>query len=134
MATNETFAIVEIFGHRKRAGRVTEVQRYGATGIQIEIPKDDGFTVEWYQGSSIFGVRECTEEEARWAAKLMSPPSEYRQLGPGTEADEAEEEEEEEGDEEDDEEDDSDEEEEELEELDEVGHDEPTFDPDGSDR
>lgn len=82
MATNEHWGIVEIMGHRQRAGRLSDVQRFGISMMQIEIPTDDegGFRVEYYSGGSIFAFRECTEEQARAFAKMIAPPPEHRLL------------------------------------------------------
>jgi len=78
------WAIVEIMGHRQRAGRLTEVQRFGAAMMQIEIPLGDadadGYRSEYYSGGSIFAFRECTEEQARRFAKFIAPPEEQRLL------------------------------------------------------
>jgi hypothetical protein len=63
------WALVEILGHRSRAGRVTQVQEFGAVMLRIEIPlRDGGFATEDYGGSSIYGIRWCTEDVARAAA------------------------------------------------------------------
>lgn len=52
-------AIVEIFGHRRHAGRTREEERFGAKMLRIDIPvKGDPATSGWqthyYGGSSIF--------------------------------------------------------------------------------
>jgi hypothetical protein len=82
MAAHEHWGIVEIMGHRQRAGRLSDVQRFGISMMQIEIPTDDegGFRVEYYSGGSIFAFRECTEEQARAIAKMIAPPPEHRLL------------------------------------------------------
>jgi hypothetical protein len=81
---NATWAIAELFGHRRRAGRVSEVQRFGATMMQIEIPQEDGsFRVELYGGGAIYGVTECTEVEARAMAAACRPRP-VPLLSPGT--------------------------------------------------
>ena len=53
------WAIVEIFGHRRHAGRIREEERFGAKMLRIDIPtKGDpvqfGWTTHYYGGSSIF--------------------------------------------------------------------------------
>jgi hypothetical protein len=59
--TEEAFewAIVEIYGHRKHAGRVREEERFGSKMLRIDIPnKGDPITHGWathfYGGASIF--------------------------------------------------------------------------------
>ena len=53
------WAVVEIFGHRRHAGRTREEERFGAKLLRIDIPnKGDpamhGWTTHYYGGSSIF--------------------------------------------------------------------------------
>jgi hypothetical protein len=75
-ATFERWAVVEIMGHRRRAGRVSEVQEFGSPRMRVEIPRaDGGFDVESYSGSAIFAYRFCSEEEARAAAALVRAPT-----------------------------------------------------------
>lgn len=57
------WAIVEIFGHRKHAGRIREEERFGAKMLRIDIPTVDtegkiaeAWTSHWYGGSSIFSM------------------------------------------------------------------------------
>lgn len=56
----DEYAIVEIFGHRRLAGRVIEVEQYGTKMLRIDIPKDGdfakGFTSQYYGGASLFSV------------------------------------------------------------------------------
>lgn len=77
----ESWAIVEIMGHRKLCGRVTEETIGGAAMIRIDVPpvgERDGaygqslperpaFT-QYFNSSSIFSLTPCTEEVARQAA------------------------------------------------------------------
>lgn len=57
-ATLEEYAIVEIFGHRRHAGRVLEVERFGTKLLRVDVPTDGsfekGFTSHFYGGASIF--------------------------------------------------------------------------------
>lgn len=63
------WAIVEIFGHRKHAGRAREEERFGAKMLRIDVPTivltphDNGggtvdtveaWTTHWYGGASLF--------------------------------------------------------------------------------
>lgn len=53
------WAIVEIFGHRRHAGRVREEERFGTKMLRIDVPnKADaaqfGWSTHYYGGSSIF--------------------------------------------------------------------------------
>jgi hypothetical protein len=79
----DQFAIVEIFGHRKHAGRIMEVELYGTKMLRIDIPTegdfDKGFTSHFYGGGSIFSVSPCTLEYVKQINQpyqrpaLMSP-------------------------------------------------------------
>ncbi len=79
--SEELWAIVEIMGHRRHAGRVTEVHRFGVAMLRVEVPRDDdGFDEHVYAGGAIFGLRRVTEEEARAEAKRMRNPFTLREL------------------------------------------------------
>ena len=77
----ESWAIVEIMGHRKLAGRVTEETIGGSAMLRIDVPPVDAregsygqklesraqFT-QYFGGSAIFSITPCTEKVARQAA------------------------------------------------------------------
>jgi hypothetical protein len=70
----ELWAIVELMGHRRIAGRISEVHRYGVALCQVDEPRDDGsFRSSLYGGSSLYGIHIVSEHEAREAAKHASP-------------------------------------------------------------
>lgn len=74
--------VIEIMGHRKRGGLVTEVQKYGATMLRIDRygPGDtDPFGTEYYGGAAIFAAHPATEETAREVEKWQRPRAD-RQL------------------------------------------------------
>lgn len=75
------YAIVEIFGHRKHAGRVLEVERFGAKMLRVDVPlKGDfvnGFTSHFYGGASIFGITPCDLPTVIKANKPYEPPRLY---------------------------------------------------------
>jgi hypothetical protein len=65
------YGVVEIFGHRQHAGRVTEVEQFGAKMLRIDVPKVDkegaasfenGYETHFYGGSSIFSFSPATLE------------------------------------------------------------------------
>ena len=84
------WAIVEIMGHHRTAGRIEEVVRFGATMLRVDRPHEDGaFTTEFYGGSAIYALRPCQEEIARRAAYQMYEerplaPLSYRLPAPPT--------------------------------------------------
>jgi hypothetical protein len=70
------WAIVELMGHRERAGRVSEVEIAGARLLQIDIPTDNPevFVTELYGGAAIFCLTPCAEQIARGQAKRLGDP------------------------------------------------------------
>lgn len=71
--TKEQFAVVEIFGHRSHAGRVSQVDFAGGKMLKIEVPIEgaweNGVAEYLYGGGAIFSVRACTRQEAEEANK-----------------------------------------------------------------
>lgn len=83
------WAIVEVFGHRRHAGRAREEERFGAKMLRIDIPKyawmqAEGVppelqvvsqTTHFYGGASIFSYSLTDEATARKINTLyLSPP------------------------------------------------------------
>jgi hypothetical protein len=67
-------AVLELMGHRRLAGRVSEVLVGGATLLRIDVPRKDGSTVtQFYSVSSVYCITPTTEEIAR-AVALANPP------------------------------------------------------------
>ena len=67
----ETWAIVEVMGHNRFAGFVSERAIGGASLLQVDVPETDGrpaFT-KLLGVSSIYAITPCTEETARAAAQ-----------------------------------------------------------------
>lgn len=75
-ATHE-YAIVEIYGHRRHAGRILEVEKFGAKMLRIDIPKDgnfeSGYTTMFYGGGSVFSMSPCDLETVKRANKSYMP-------------------------------------------------------------
>ena len=70
----EMWAVVELMGHVRMAGRVTEEQRFGIVMGRIDIPTEgEKFTTQYFQGSSIYRLTPVAEEFARAAAKTQQP-------------------------------------------------------------
>lgn len=84
------WTVCELMGHRKRAGLVTEVQRFGATLMRIDIylDGDKPERTEFYSGSAIFALHPCTKEFAVSVAKQTAyqwqPEQPRALLGTGT--------------------------------------------------
>lgn len=64
----EEWAVLELMGHRRVAGKVTEQQIAGAGFIRIDIPSDPPAT-QFYAPSSVYAITPTTEEIARAIAK-----------------------------------------------------------------
>jgi len=63
----ETWCLVELMGHRTRAGRVSEVEIAGSKFLRVDIPTDDGqYVTEFYGGSSIYAITPGSEELIRY--------------------------------------------------------------------
>lgn len=71
-AAFESWAIVELMGHRKLAGFVSEVSMFGVVLLKIDVPCDPPVT-QYYGGASIFSLTPTTEELARAAAQASRP-------------------------------------------------------------
>ncbi len=85
---DEIWALVEIFGHRRHYGRVTEVEKFGVKMLRVDVPVEaaapllnepEKFETFLYHGNSIFGMTPMTEAAAReWAEHDRPKP--YRPL------------------------------------------------------
>jgi hypothetical protein len=66
----DSFAILELFGHRRLAGRVRSVEVAGAGMFRIDIPASDGSVAatQFYAPAAVFSLTPTTEEVARAAA------------------------------------------------------------------
>lgn len=92
------FAVVELMGHRTRAGAISDATMGGATLLRIEHPHRPDHTgeeplTEYYAPSAIFSIRPCSADEATavaarsWAdpALLWAEPSTRPALSPALE-------------------------------------------------
>jgi hypothetical protein len=73
--TFDSWAIVELFGHSKIAGRVTEQQIAGGTFLRVDVPDLDGqaaFT-RFYGAGAIYSITPLDEAMARRVAGALSP-------------------------------------------------------------
>ena len=65
----EQWAVVELMGRVRMAGKVTEESRFGTALGRIDIPQGDGFVTQYFGGSSVYRVSPCSEEAARAVAQ-----------------------------------------------------------------
>lgn len=69
----ETWAIVELMGHVRLAGRLSEEEKFGAKMGRLDIPQGDSFVSQFFGGGSVYRITIVTEEVARHASKSTSP-------------------------------------------------------------
>jgi len=75
----ETWAIVELMGHVRLAGRLTEENRFGTALGRIDIPTGgDEFITQYFGGGSVYRITPTDEETARQVAKAARPQPIYR--------------------------------------------------------
>lgn len=69
------WAILELMGHRRLGGRVSEVRVAGTPFIKIDVPGPDKKTVatQLYSPGSVYAITPCSEEAAMVVAKLNTP-------------------------------------------------------------
>lgn len=84
------WAMVEIFGHRRHAGRTREEERFGAKMLRIDVPvrgdpAANGWETHWYGGSSIFSYTLTDQDSVMRANKPYEAPSVYRLPAPDDE-------------------------------------------------
>lgn len=60
------WARVEIFGHRRHYGRISEVMMLEAPMLRVDVPQPDGtFISHVYAGNAIFSICRMSEDLAR---------------------------------------------------------------------
>lgn len=71
----EGWAIVEMMGHRRVAGRVSETEIAGAKLLRIDVPGDgaDDFCTQFIGGAAIYCLTPTGEKEARAVAAASRP-------------------------------------------------------------
>lgn len=74
-ATFEGWAILELMGHRRLGGHLSEATIAGGAFIRIDVPSPDdkGNATQFYSPSAVYCVTPTTEETARAVAKLAQP-------------------------------------------------------------
>ena len=72
----DTWAIVELMGHVKLGGRLTEEERFGAKLGRLDIPNPtgEGFVTRFFGGASVYSITIVTEEAARVVAVRAPAP------------------------------------------------------------
>lgn len=73
-----SWAVVELFGHRRLGGFVTEEEHIGATLLRIDIPvspafEDCTYFTQYYSHGALYGLTMVSEEAARAVAGYCEP-------------------------------------------------------------
>ena len=100
--TSETWAVVELLGHLKLAGRLTEEEKFGSKLGRLDIPfnrtceacagtgqaafmsaepcpsckgtkVESGFMTRYFGGASVYSISVVSEEVARHVAQVAAP-------------------------------------------------------------
>jgi hypothetical protein len=72
----DEWCIVELLGHIRLAGRVSETERFGSKMLRLDIPNRDGagwLTTQFIGSAALFRVTPTTEEVARGVAAISQP-------------------------------------------------------------
>lgn len=71
----EGWAVLELMGHRRLAGKVSPATLGGSAVIRIDVPKpeSDGYVTQFYAGSALYALTPTTEELARRIARGAQP-------------------------------------------------------------
>ncbi|RYX84259.1 hypothetical protein EON83_11225 [bacterium] len=67
------WAIVELMGHVRLVGRISEETRFGTVLGRIDVPDGDGFKTTYFGGQSIYRITPIAEEMARRATAPIVP-------------------------------------------------------------
>lgn len=77
----EGWAILELMGHRRLAGWLTEREIAGAAFVRIDVPEGDGdriATTQFYSPSAVYCITPTTEEVAIAVAVRSRPEPVHR--------------------------------------------------------
>ncbi len=78
-ANFDQWCILELMGHRRLAGKVTDAVIGGGAFLRIDIPtNNDGCTTQYYSPGSVYCITPTTEEVARMVARQSQPAPVYQ--------------------------------------------------------
>lgn len=75
--TFEGWAVVELMGHRRLAGKVSEQEIAGAAFLRLDVPAEQPVT-QFYSASAVYCITPTTEEIARGLAARIRPAPVHR--------------------------------------------------------
>ena len=75
----ESWGLVELFGHQRVAGRITEQQVGGCNFVRVDIPQGEGFYTRLFGQGAIYAINLTDEAAARVLASRYAekPPYAY---------------------------------------------------------
>lgn len=76
----EEWAIVDLFGHRRIAGKISECMIAGAPFLRLDIPEeeDNVFTTQYYSPGAVYSMTPTDEQFVRQLAKQFRPEPVHR--------------------------------------------------------
>jgi len=74
----EGWAILELMGHRKLAGKVGEHEMGGQVLLRLDVPDGEGWSTQFYGPGAIYCLTPTTEETARAFAMRSQPEPIHR--------------------------------------------------------
>jgi len=82
MSDEKTFAeptpvVLELMGHRRLGGFLSEVEVGGQVMLRIDVPSEPAVT-QFYSASAVYAITPTTEEIARGLASRMRPSPVHR--------------------------------------------------------
>jgi hypothetical protein len=72
------WAIVELLGHRRLAGRISEETRFGAVLLRLDVPIGEAWQTQYYSGAALYALTPCDEATARAVAAHHTPEPVHR--------------------------------------------------------
>ncbi len=69
----EGWAILELMGHRKLAGQISEVTIGGAPMLRLDTPSAAGDVTQFYSAAAVYCITPCNEKTARAVADAYRP-------------------------------------------------------------
>lgn len=72
--TFKEWSILELMGHRRLAGMLSEMQLGGASFLRIDIPQNDKYVTQFYSPQAVYCITPTDERTARMVAKEAEAP------------------------------------------------------------
>ena len=69
----DVWAIVELMGHVRLAGKLTEEEKFGSKLGRLDIPDGAGYITQFFGGGSVYRITVVTEAVARETSKRTTP-------------------------------------------------------------